>query len=576
MTAQRNPFEFVAANDLPLPMLLSYYIEDYNYSRFIASKRNVLLVGERGCGKSMTLLYNSWPLQHLKARQENQPAPSDLVGIYVPCNTPLIHKQEYQLLDPVRATVIAEHHFALSITHRIAETLKDIPDIMEGADEERLRSRISFVFGSELVVGTPFFEAIMDFAEKEVLATQRAVNDPRMLEIEYQNTFTFASLVIPLLGCARSIPWLRDAHFMLLIDDAHDLNEHQARALNSWMAFRDHSLFSFKVAIASIARSTLRTASGGAILEGHDYTMLDMVQPFQNETSEYGQLAELLIKRRLRQFKIEATPSEFFPISPQLEIDLAAAEDTVRREAEQRYGNDRRRVSGHVYKYTRAHYFRSRPAKANRPEYSGFQTLVFLSTGVIRNLLQPCYWMYEKVLSQAADRGGMGSVERIPPNVQSDAIIGRSRALWDWLRAGLDQNIVGCSRDDAKHADQLMNQLAILFRERLMHHQSEPRANSFTVSALTEDLQAKLERLFDILRQAQLLYMRSGAAKEKGKREWYYVPNRLLWPERGLDPHGQHARVSICADDLWAAASDNRPIPAGINGGDQQKVLFDD
>jgi hypothetical protein len=41
----------------------------------------------------------------------------------------------------------------------------------------------------------------------------------------------------------------------------------------------------------------------------------------------------------------------------------------------------------------------------------------------------------------------------------------------------------------------------------------------------------------------------------------YYVPNRMLWPERGLDPHGQHARVSMPAADLWAAADKNRPIP---------------
>lgn len=575
MTEQRNPFEFVAANDLPAQRILSYYIEDYNYSRFIASNRNVLLVGERGSGKSMTLLYNSWPLQSLKGQQEHQAANTDLMGVYVPCNTPLIHKKEYQLLDPVRAAAIAEHHFVLSIAQRIAETLKDVPNVMEGADEERLRSKLAFVFGTQLPDSAPFFDAITDFVEREALVTQRAMNDAQKLAIEYEDTFTFASLIIPLLGCARTIPCFRNSHFMLLIDDAHDLNEYQARALNSWMAFRDHSLFSLKVAMASIERSTLCTASGGAILEGHDYIKLDMVQPFQNEASEFGKLAELLIAKRLSQFKIGSSPEEFFPTSQQLQQELAVAEAAVRREAEKRYGNDRGRVSDHVYKYKRAYYFRNRPAKANRPEYSGFQTLVYLSTGVIRNLLQPCYWMFEKVLSENSSANA-GTVVEIPPSIQSDTIIERSRGLWDWLRDGLDQNIVGCSREDAKHAYQLLDQLALLFRERLLHHQSEPRANSFTVSGFTDELVPKLEHVFDILRQAQLLYVRSGVGKEKGKRERYYVPNRLLWPERGLDPHGQHARVSIPATDLWAAASENRSIPSGLGANDPQKVMFDE
>jgi hypothetical protein len=87
-----------------------------------------------------------------------------------------------------------------------------------------------------------------------------------------------------------------------------------------------------------------------------------------------------------------------------------------------------------------------------------------------------------------------------------------------------------------------------------------------------------LEEILAILTRAQLLYVRSGAAKDKGKRENYFVPHRLLWPDRGLDPHGQHARVSIPAGDLWSAADRNRPIPF-TDEDDRQlpgERLFDD
>jgi len=433
------------------------------------------------------------------------------------------------------------------------------------------------VLATALPNGVSFFEGIMDFVERECVETQSKINDPHTADVAYQKTSTFASLVATLLGCARLMPSLAQSHFMLLIDDAHDLNKHQLRSLSSWIAYRDHSLFSFKVALASVGtESSLRTSSGGSILEGHDYTRLNMVQPFHNETSDFGRFAGEMIARRLVKCGIDSTPEAFFPVSPQWLADLKASEDVVRKEAIDKYGTDSRKVADHVYKYKRAHYFRNRKSKANRPEYSGFDTLVFLSTGVIRNLLQPCYWMYDKMLSLTGQiEGGPDLTGKIPPGVQTEIILKRSRDLWDWLHDELDQNIEGCSRDDALKCYQLFDNLATHFRERLLHHTSEPRAVSFTVSGKTEDVMTKLNHLFHILREAQLLYIRSGSAKDKGRREKYYIPNRMLWPERGLDPHGQHARVSLSAADLWAAASENRPI-AVRDEAVEQRGLFDE
>lgn len=577
MTAAHNPFAYAGANDLPPEMVLDYYIEDFNYSRFVQSKRNLLLVGERGCGKSMTLRYNSWPLQQMKAERDGTDLPLAHIGVYVPCKTPLMLKGEYELLDDLRAAVLSEHTLVLSLLFAVAETLAAIPGVMEGADEHALRSRLEFILDSELPSEGCFFEAVKDFTQRANLKTQQAVTESTSSSVVLESTYSFPSLIVPVLGLTRAIPKLKHSHFMFLIDDAHDLNERQLESLSSWIAYRDHSLFSFKIAIANIARRKIRTASGGAILEGHDYIRLDMAQPYQNEASDFGKLAEGLVRKRLARFGIDCSPAEFFPVSQQLQKDLAEAEAVVRAEAQLKYGDDSRRVVDYVYKYKRAQYFRGRSPKANLPEYSGFTTLVFLSTGVIRNLLIPCYAMYDKVISLQSGKGEADSpVKFIPPNVQSEVIIGESRKRWDWLRDGIDQNIVGCSNADAGRCFRLLNQLAILFRERLLHHASEPRANSFTVSSPTDELMHELNGLFDILREAQLLYVRSGSAKERGKREWYYVPNRLLWPERGLDPHGQHARVSLRAADLWGAAEMDRPLPDAREKRERNLELFDE
>ena len=48
-----------------------------------------------------------------------------------------------------------------------------------------------------------------------------------------------------------------------------------------------------------VDRPPLITSTGGFILEGHDFTVVDMEKPVQNEQSEFGRLAEQNVARRL-------------------------------------------------------------------------------------------------------------------------------------------------------------------------------------------------------------------------------------------------------------------------------------
>jgi hypothetical protein len=557
----RNPFEYVGANDLSGETILDYYIEDFNFSRFVSSTRNVFLVGERGCGKSMTLLYSSLPVQQLRAVKSGQPCDFKFIGIYVPCNTPLNHKREQQLLDEFRSSVISEHYFVISLAFNLAKTLEAAGSILSVSEEESFAAEVEYLLDGKLPPSGPLFKRLMQLLEKKNLEAQRVVNSRENLDVFFAETYSFATLVIPLLRLCRSTKGLQNSHFAFLIDDAQDLNDHQRKSLFSWVAFRDHSLFSLKVAITNLERISLKTSSGGSILEGHDYTRINMIQPFQNEGADFGKLATLLIQRRLAAAGLGCTPDEFFPVSDAMVEKLEESAKVVRAEAEAKYPGDAKKIADYVYKYKRAHFFRNRPSTSNRAEYSGFDMLVFLSTGVVRNLLMPCYWMFDKCISMGSGTTADLKILQIDPAVQSEVIVEHSRRLWEFAERELDKNLEGCSRDDARRAHQLLDQLAVLFRERLLKHKSEPRANSFTISGRKNLAMEPLAGVIEILVTAQLIYVRAGAAKDKGRQERYYVPNRMLWPSRGLDPHGQHARVSLLASDLWDAAEKNKPLP---------------
>ena len=574
-----NPFEFGAANDFRPEEVLDYYIEDFNYSRFIQSKRNVFVLGERGSGKTMTLLYHTLATQRRKSEQNGVPHVLDRIGIYVPCNTPLTHRTEHELLERFRAAVLSEHFLVLSIVHHLAKTLDDNGDIMGDTDTAALSDDLGAALGRDLPEGTSLFKQLLSFTAHEIRQTQHIMNQADSNSF-YSQALSFSTLVIPLLEVLRKIQALSASHFLFMIDDAHDLNEHQVRVLNSWIAYRDHSFFSFKIATSKVNRPSFVTATGGSILEGHDFTIVDMEKPFQNDQSEFGRLAERIVSRRLERFGCNKEPDEFFPVHPIVKRDLEESKKKAREEALEKYPHGtKKQVSDYVYKYHRAIYFRNRSAKANRPVYSGFKMVVYLSTGIVRNLLEPCYWMYEKAVSSLeSDTKKSILIDYINPSIQNDIIMMQSEKMWDRLEQGLDTVIAGCSAADADKLKCLFEGLARLFRVRLLEAGSEPRATSFSISARNSEPDIEeLDRLLILARRATLLYTRAGSAKDEGSREYYYVPNRMLWPVRGLDPQGQHARVSLLASRLLAAARGQSDLETAVDEANtNQESLFDD
>ena len=77
----------------------------------------------------------------------------------------------------------------------------------------------------------------------------------------------------------------------------------------------------------------------------------------------------------------------------------------------------------------RAMYFRERSAKANKPPYSGFETIVDISTGIVRNLLDPCYWMFDNALNNNKD--GITPVSYTHLLINTDQVLDENERLLD-------------------------------------------------------------------------------------------------------------------------------------------------
>lgn len=555
----RNPFEFDAAPNLDPEQLISWYIEDHNYSRFFESSRNIIMNGERGSGKSMTLIYHSLKYKHKRFDKDRSQLeyPSKYAGVYIPCNTPLSAKEEYRLLDEMQSIQLSETNLTYSVLTNVAQEFSIISPNIIKSEKSQLVEEFAFYLDADSPATTDIcpFLFLRREIHRRIRRLQRDILENRSTtDISVNN---FSTMILPILTAIRSLSYMNNAHISLLIDDMQFLNPFQQRVVNSWIGYRDHSIFSIKASVAGLRGYDFSTSFRGVLLEGHDYITVDLQRPIQNSQSEYGKFAREVVRRRLREVGVDEKPENYFPVHPKfdkaLEVSLRKAQDSATARG---YVRGSKQFNDYVYKMRRAFYYRDRDSKANKPLYSGFDTLAHLSTGVIRNLLQPLYFMYEM---QSASVSGKVP-EKIPSDVQNNVVIDQSDKLWDFITENLERRIDTCTDEDATRVANLFKRLAEYFRTRLLYHDSEPRVVTFIVSERDNPAWGSLQRLLEISERAQILYVRDGTSKKGGGRETYYVPNRLLWPRYGLDAHGQHGRASLRARDLWAAADSNKAL----------------
>ncbi|MBA3666806.1 MAG: hypothetical protein H0W65_03680 [Sphingomonas sp.] len=570
-----NPFEYEAASSLDPDRISEWFIDDHNYARFIKSRRNVILDGDRGSGKSMILVYHAIENEMARASARSQEPDLSNVGIYVPSNNPLLQRAEHEeVLESAQRSIISERYLTYTIVAAIGKGLRQIESYLDAAERAAILDEIRYLMPSKRLdeVSDPF-TYVTRFVRDALRMDQEAL--AKGLDFDFNfDTSSFYIHILPLLEALRNTKALSQTHFSLLIDDAHMLDPYQQRIINSWLGYRDHSLFSLKVAIAGLRNYDLGTTFGGNILEGHDYTAVNLYRPFQNLDSEYGRFAVKVVERRLKQAGIAERVQDFFPTSESFTKDLSNAKGRAEKLAISRGidPNDRKAFNDFRYKFGRALYFRDRSRRANKPQYSGFETISHLSTGVVRSLLNICYAMFEREVSLRKTNPSF-----IRTDVQRDVILEASDKQWEFVRGELDKSIAHCTPEDAVKIARLLRRLAEYFRGRLLHHESEPRVLVFSISAFDPLRDAELVRLLDLAEEAQLLYVRSGTAKSGGGRENYYVVNRMLFPQYGLDVQGQHGRASLRAEDLLGAANHDKAFPntMGIDPPLEQGTLFD-
>jgi hypothetical protein len=339
---------------------------------------------------------------------------------------------------------------------------------------------------------------------------------------------------------------LTNTHFSFFIDDGHNLSRSQQKTLNSWISYRDTTDVSFKVSIPSKREYIFETNTNSIILINHDYIVLDLEKEFFGYNSNFYKFAKSVIDRRLEKYDISTQDAEeFFPEHPDITKELEnISKDFINGEYEEQKKRSKEERKKIVSKFKRAIYFRLRleNSKANLPTlpYTGFNTMVNISTGVIRNLLVPCSEMF------IIEKNNQQNIpNRIEPKTQYEGLKKLSEEKWEEIK-NLSSTISNCDEEIANKIYKFLNNFGIKLKSILLDkNSSEKQILTFTIEKL-EDSEYKNEiiEILNIAEKAGLIYTRMGPGKNSNRTIWY-TPNRILWVSMGLDPVGQNGRTNI-------------------------------
>mgnify|MGYP003494626833 FL=1 len=553
-----NPFIHDAATNLSEEIISELYI-DIEDSEMIESQRNVFVTGYRGSGKSMLLRHNTFSMRY--SRNQNL----DFIGIYVSCMTPFFSQKEHLLVDDnFQKKIVDEHMLVLVMSINLIKSIKK--DFLSSDEESKIIQELKYYFDIDSSSLDDFYR----FLNRELFNTQKETNISP--ETFYKNAYTFSSLIFPIIEALSSIDKLLNTRFSFLIDDGQLLSDFQKRSLNSWISFRDTRKINFKVAITSTKEYAFYTDTNSVILDNHDFVVVDLEKNFFGKETNYFEFAKKIIERRLQKFGFKNHKAEeFFPEDVNFEKRIdEIKENFIKGTYPELKDQTEEYRKTKASKYTRAIYFRERLEKprSNNPTtaYTGFNTLVNISTGVIRNLLIPCSTMYE----YEKNKSKLDKVEYIHSKTQYEAIIKESQKKWESLKY-LSVQIEGCDEETSLKIEKFLKNFGNQLKSILLDPSStEKQVLTFTIEKL-DDYHKKnnIKQILLIAEKAGLLYSRIGPGRNSNRTTWY-TPNRILWTELGLDPVGQNGRINIRPEDFEHMTENE------IDYTRNQKGLFDE
>lgn len=564
-----NPFSVKSPEELTREQIVKLFVSQYTRIETIKERKHTFIWGARGSGKSMMLRYlepSSKAIVHesLDAFLKKE---DSFIGVYCPCKEGQFNKVELLLLEPSARLVITEHLMNLAVARQVVRCLDEqyCSDRLDKSETVRFAKNTVLLFDKASIAGSLAqadeasdrtqapLQWLSDLFQAELAKIARFLRDLALKngKARYDAATTgYHDFLLPFVRAARSLFSSSPAPIYILLDDADRLLPLQQQIVNTWMANRDQRDLCLKVSSRREGYLTFTTRDGVEIEEPHDYSTVDVDELYTESKSDYAKKVRLIANRRLELSEVPTKDIEtFLPPDPYQEgllseLRTATAEEWVT-------AGQPGRQHDFVTRYAMARLFQRLRGTKQRRRYAGFDSIVHLSSGIVRDFLEPCYLMFGRLLDQGKQPF---EIDRVPPEIQDAVLFQYSEEYLVHRFTNLRQSSEPEKWDDLRALEILIGSLGKLFYERLHDPEArEARLFSFTIRGhVPEDL----ERVLSLGVLYHYFQLRSYSTKEGGGREKWYVLNRRLCPVFKLDPTGFEGRISLTIELFRLACKD--------------------
>lgn len=549
-----NPFAIKTPETLSDHDIATLFIDVFSDFPKVLEKNHTFIHGARGTGKSMMLRYLEPKVQLAAGKYSNiQDIP--FFAIYVPVKTAHYNLAELERLQGASYWMLAEHYFITTLCLSILNKINDLPQ----GDSIELVSFISKIykmvgwFGINTNQPHDLEELINIFLiEKNNIKRYLAKLSFSTDSINYTGAiFDYSDFFIKFIEEIKELSFTPNSTIFLMLDDADNLSIRMQKILNTWVSYRTTETLCLKISTQKKYK-TWRNIQDILIESSHDFTEIDINSIYTSKNnSTYYERIEKIVKKRLEVAGINTTPKDFFPVDEKQEKQLNLIKNEIKKNWKNESYKISNRISDDVNRYTVSEYMKSlmQNKKSNQYSYAGFDSLINISSGMIRYFLEPASRMYAEMESTVSE-----NILSIPPTIQNNIIKKWSEeyVLSDFDKMRRDENttLKVNTNNRVDKLKNLINGLGECFQKKLISNDSERRFISFMI---TKNPSTELQEILDLAIEWGYLNLSSIAKKEGIGRNQLYTLNRRLAPYFKLDPTGYAAHMSITPELLELA-----------------------
>jgi len=606
----KNTFVVYSPEDVTQEEFKEIFIKEYTWINALETPKDFFIFGTRGSGKSMLLNYLEFSHQlcyynHDLMKFFHDPNRTNkYIGIMVHATDEQLaaHSERYKDLiennfeEKPFVKTLCMHGLIMVFLYRILKTFtesKEMNKYVNSIDPAQVKKFCQKIWKSldkrhvhkldfELETkNTEMFDVLADRFIKERANLVYYINDKlQMKEITYDGNYSDFDFLLNFIIKIKDLLNLTGFSFYILIDNGDKIKKTMQLSIDSLIEKRKHKNVCFKVAIK---KGTYWDYWG--IEQPHDFSEIDIDELYSTQHTVYYSRIKEIANKRLELSGLNKDIESFLPESRTEKELLNKIKIELKEKYEQEYEESKDEfeskglskadyINNRISKYAQAELFRR--LKKTPKSYAGFNSIVHLSSGIIRQFLDLCSNMIEEKIKRKGDE----NITEINIKTQNDVIQKYADNFMDHLETKYKRLEIEGNKKEMllyKGLYDLIEALGKYYRARLMNPKlKEPRVFTFTLKDPNKD--EEVERILQIgvngegltgcFFQSYWYSSKNGLGKYKG-----YAFNRRLCPRYRIDHISFRGRIELSTDDLKFAVKNGKMPESKLHVEEMQPTL---